>query len=117
MSDNGDGFERTKLKKQLTQRMRKNKDNKGAPKAVTSSAAAEETKSTVSKSSASKKASWGMPSVVKHYAPTYLTQRPSSKMLFDVAFFSAAAFIIYKFGKQMNDSIAQFVPTEASLRQ
>ena len=115
MSESGDGFERTKLKKQLTQRMRKNKDGKGAggPKAIT---AAEETKSTASKAS-SKKSSFVMPAVVKKYAPTYLTQRPSYKVVFDVAFFSAAAFIIYKFGKQMNDSISAFVPTEASLRQ
>ena len=117
MSESGDGFERTKLKKQLTQRMRKNKDGKGAasggPKAIT---AAEETKSTASKAS-SKKSSFVMPAVVKKYAPSYLTQRPSSKVVFDIAFFTAAAFVIYKFGKTFNDSISAFVPTEASLRQ
>lgn len=70
MSESGDGFERTKLKKQLTQRMRKNKDGKGAgaPKAI---AAAEETKSTASKAS-SKKSSFQMPLFYRQNAPSYL---------------------------------------------
>ena len=38
-------------------------------------------------------------------------------MMFDVAFFTASVVIIVKFGKQMNQMMQDFVPSEASLRQ
>ena len=38
-------------------------------------------------------------------------------MVFDMAFFTASVLVVVKLGKQMNDMMQDFVPSEASLRQ
>jgi|FrelakmetLWP11LW_1041352.scaffolds.fasta_scaffold207409_1 hypothetical protein len=39
------------------------------------------------------------------------------KTFFDVAFFAASVFVIVKLGKNMNNMIAEMVPTEAEFRR
>ena len=89
MSSNTDQFERTKLKKQLTQRKR-GKEPTGAieqnPEEVKTAAPA------------TKKGTPAAPSILykkwKEYAPTYLAQRPPSKMVFDICFFATSVVLI-----------------------
>lgn len=104
-------FERTKLKKQLTQRKR------GKEPTVSADTPAEEVKSTAS----TKKSSYGSPNGFvgkqwKKHAPTYMQSRPTSKMAFDVCFFAASALFVIKMGKTMNDILSNQIPTEASMR-
>ena len=106
-------FERTKLKKQLTQRKR----GKEPAAAIQD----EEKKSAVSAANSTKTSSAGSSKGIiarkwKEYAPSYLQQRPTAKIAFDVAFFAASVLVVAKLGKHMNNMIADLVPTEASLR-
>ena len=48
--------------------------------------------------------------------PAVLQKRVSFKMAFDVTLFAAGVFVIYKYGKNMNDMINEIVPSEASMR-
>ncbi len=96
MSDtDGQGFnERTKLRKQLTQRKRGKEPSAGA------SSAPEETKSAVSNtSSKSSRKQWFFSPYLKKWVPSYLTQKPTSKIAFDVAFFTVSAIVICKLGQ------------------
>ena len=108
--DSGSTYERSKLKKQLTQRKR--------GKTPTAASEAEEEKksekSTATKSSFVKKSA--LQKELAKYLPSCIVQ-PSKGNLFDIAFFACAAIVIYKFGNQMNDTIRDIVPTEATLRQ
>ena len=108
--DSGSTYERSKLKKQLTQRKR--------GKTPTAASEAEEEKksekSTATKSSFVKKSA--LQKELAKYLPGCIVQ-PKMGNLFDFAFFACATFVIYQFGNQMNDTIRDIVPTEATLRQ
>jgi len=94
MSDtDGQSFERTKLRKQLTQRKR------GKEPSAAASSAAEETKSAASATSKGVRKPWFFSAYMKKYAPSYLMQRPTSKMAFDFAFFTVSAIVIMKLGQ------------------
>ena len=96
MSDtDGQSFERTKLRKQLTQRKR------GKEPRAAASSAPEETKSVNSSSTtkSSKGKPWLFQGYLKKWVPSYLQQRPTAKIAFDVAFFTVSAVVIIKLGQ------------------
>ena len=108
-----EGYEKSKLKKQLTVRKR--------GKEPSTAAAASQNEESKSVASTATRKSAGTPGYLgkfwKKNAPTYLQHRPSSKMAFDAAFFITSVIVVAKLGQTMNDMIAEFVPSEASLRQ
>ena len=60
---------------------------------------------------------WGIHNQWKKIAPSYLTKTPSKKMLLDLAVFCGGVFVIYKYGSTLNQTLNEYVPSEASLRQ
>ena len=95
-------FERTKLKRQMTQRKR----GKEPTLSTSDKPAAEEAKSTFSSKKSSAASNGFIAKQWKKYAPTYLQSRPTGKMCFDVCFFAASALFVAKMGKTMNDMLA-----------
>ena len=108
--DSGSTYERSKLKKQLTQRKR----------GKTPTAASEVEEEKKSEKTTSTKSSFVKKNALQKELGKYLPQcivAPKMGNLFDIAFFVGSAFLIYQFGNQMNDTIRDIVPTEATLRQ
>ena len=112
MSEQGEDYQRTKLKKQMTLRKRGKEPGTGA----SDKGAAEESKK--DKKAAVKKAEPGfLQKKLGGYMPKSLKGKVNAKTAFDIGAFFAAAFCIYKYGQGANDMIAEIVPTEASMRQ
>ena len=107
-------FEKTKLKKQLTQRKRgKQAGSTGAASKKAASETQSQT-STVSKDGF-------ITRNLKKFAPASLSSSLTDKELkskaLTLAFFATSAFVIVKFGKQMNDMLQDYIPNEASIRK
>ncbi len=113
MSDS-ENFQRTKLRKQLTQRKRGKEPSAAA---ASDKGANEESKVAASTVSRTARKPWFFEKTLREWAPTYMHQRPTKKMMFDIAFFTASVVVVVKFGKHMNQMLQDFVPSEASLRQ
>ena len=109
----------SKLQKQLTVRKR-GKTPKPGKKAAKEAEDEEEVKSAVEKKLSGKPARKETSALYKEWrkwTPTYLHQRPPSKMVFDAAFFAVSLVFVVKLGKAANDMLADYVPTEASMRE
>ena len=109
MSEQGDDYQRTKLKKQMTLRKRGKEPGTGAGD---KGAAAEETK----KATVKKSEPGFLQKKFGSMMPTSIKKKMNAKLIFDLTAFFGAAYCIYKWGQGANDYIAEMVPTEASMR-
>ena len=111
-------YTKSKLQKQLTQRKRGSTPKPGAKakKGKSTDGDEEESKKSASSVKSKRGEQSGLYKTWRQYAPTYLHQRPASKMMFDAAFFAVSLVVVCKLGKGLNDMISDYVPSEASMR-